>query len=100
MKIDVFGVMTACSYALDCVGQSGAIVIVYGKLYFDIKSIKSLQSLRNTGRIIACGVVTFWVLGVGEKWNYTMPFGIIHSKTPSGKVKRLIKTINEIKAKS
>lgn len=31
------------------------------------------------------------------EWNYTMPFGILHSKTPSDKVKRLIKAINEVK---
>ena len=33
-------------------------------------------------------------------WDYTMPFGILHSKTPSDKVKRLIKAINMIKANS
>lgn len=31
------------------------------------------------------------------EWNYTMPFGILHSKTPSDKVRRLIKAINEVK---
>lgn len=31
------------------------------------------------------------------EWNYTMPFGILHSKTPSDKVKRLIKAIKEVK---
>ena len=25
------------------------------------------------------------------EWDYTMPFGILHSKTPSDKVKRLIR---------
>lgn len=30
-------------------------------------------------------------------WAYTMPFGILHSKTPSAKVKRLIAAIHEIK---
>ena len=30
-------------------------------------------------------------------WNYTMPFGILHSKTPSIKVKRLINAINKVK---
>lgn len=31
------------------------------------------------------------------EWDYTMPFGILHSKTPSDKVKRLIKAIRQIK---
>lgn len=31
------------------------------------------------------------------KWNYTMPFGILHSKTPSDKVRRLIDAINRLK---
>ncbi len=30
------------------------------------------------------------------EWDYTMPFGILHSKEPSDKVKRLIKAINRI----
>lgn len=30
------------------------------------------------------------------EWDYTMPFGILHSKEPSDKVKRLIKAINQI----
>ena len=34
------------------------------------------------------------------EWDYTMPFGILHSKTPSGKVKQLIKAINMIKENS
>lgn len=32
------------------------------------------------------------------EWDYTMPFGILHSKEPSEKVRRLIKAINKIKA--
>ena len=32
-------------------------------------------------------------------WDYTMPFGILHSKTPSDKVKRLIKAIYELDKK-
>ena len=31
------------------------------------------------------------------EWDYKMPFGILHSKTPSAKVKRLIKAINKVK---
>lgn len=31
------------------------------------------------------------------EWNYTMPFGILHSKTPSDKVRRLIDAINRLK---
>lgn len=31
------------------------------------------------------------------EWDYAMPFGILHSKTPSDKVKRLIKAIRQIK---
>ena len=31
------------------------------------------------------------------EWDYTMPFGILHSKTPSAKVKRLIKAIHQVK---
>ena len=31
------------------------------------------------------------------EWDYTMPFGILHSKTPSIKVKRLINAINKVK---
>ena len=31
-------------------------------------------------------------------WDYTMPFGILHSKEPSEKVRHLIKAINKIKA--
>lgn len=31
------------------------------------------------------------------EWDYTMPFGILHSETPSDKVKRLIKAIRQIK---
>ena len=34
------------------------------------------------------------------EWDYTMPFGILHSKTPSGKVKQLINAINMIKENS
>lgn len=29
------------------------------------------------------------------EWDYTMPFGILHSKTPPDKVKRLIKAIRQ-----
>ena len=31
------------------------------------------------------------------EWDYTMPFGILHSKKPSIKVKRLINAINKVK---
>lgn len=31
------------------------------------------------------------------EWDYTMPFGIFHSKKPSIKVKRLINAINKVK---
>lgn len=30
------------------------------------------------------------------EWNYTMPFGILHSKTPSDKVKLLIRAIEKV----
>ena len=31
------------------------------------------------------------------EWDYTMPFGVLHSKKPSIKVKRLINAINKVK---
>ena len=31
------------------------------------------------------------------EWDYTMPFGILHSKKPSIKVKQLINAINKVK---
>ena len=34
---------------------------------------------------------------IPAEWDYTMPFGILHSKKPSIKVKRLINAINKVK---
>ena len=50
-----------------------------------LQTFKSWESVHPLIRIIPV------------EWNYTMPFGILHSKTPSDKVRRLIYAINRLK---
>lgn len=48
-------------------------------------AIKSWESIHPLIKIIPV------------EWNYTIPFGLLYSKEPSDKVKRLVKAINKVK---
>lgn len=68
---------------------------------FDIYSVEVFNRCENNNEVLLA--FKSWesvhplIRIIPEDWNYTMPFGILHSKEPSDKVKRLIKAINKVK---
>ena len=68
---------------------------------FDLYNVETFNRCENNNEVLVAfknwESVHPLIRIIPVEWKYTMPFGILHSKTPSGKVKRLIKAINEIK---
>lgn len=68
---------------------------------FDIYSVEVFNRCENNNEVLLA--FKSWesvhplIRIIPVDWNYTMPFGILHSKEPSDKVKRLIKAINKVK---
>ena len=96
----------------------GLIITEAGKsLYQDAKYliqyskeslIRAREAMNHNEEIIRVGISPMTPLKSWEsvhpliriipvEWDYTMPFGILHSKKPSIKVKRLINAINKVK---
>ena len=71
---------------------------------FDLYNVETFNRCENNNEVLVA--FKSWesvhplIRIIPVDWDYTMPFGILHSKTPSDKVKRLIKAINMIKANS
>lgn len=68
---------------------------------FELYNIETFNRCENNNEVLVAfknwESVHPLIRIIPVEWNYTMPFGILHSKTPSDKVKRLIKAINDIK---
>ena len=68
---------------------------------FDLYNVKAFNRCENENEVLLA--FKSWesvhplIKIIPVEWDYTMPFGILHSKTPSDKVKRLIKAIRQIK---
>ena len=69
---------------------------------FDLYNIEAFNRCENNNEVLLA--FKSWesvhplIRIIPVEWDYTMPFGILHSKEPSEKVRRLIKAINKIKA--
>ena len=69
---------------------------------FDLYNVEAFNRCENNNEVLLA--FKSWesvhplIRIIPVDWDYTMPFGILHSKTPSDKVKRLIKAINRIKS--
>ena len=67
----------------------------------DVYNVEPFKSCENENEVLLA--FKSWesvhplIKIIPVEWDYTMPFGILHSKTPSDKVKRLIKVIRQIK---
>ena len=68
---------------------------------FDLYNVEAFNRCENNNEVLVAfeswGSVHPLIRIIPVEWDYTMPFGILHSKTPSAKVKRLIKAINRVK---
>ena len=68
---------------------------------FELYNVEAFNRCENNNEVLAA--FKSWesvhplIRIIPVEWDYTMPFGILHSKTPSGKVKQLRKAINRIK---
>lgn len=68
---------------------------------FDLYNVEAFNRCENNNEVLLA--FKSWesvhplIRIIPVEWDYTMPFGILHSKTPSDKVKRLIKAIHEVK---
>ncbi len=69
---------------------------------FDLYNVEAFNRCENNNEVLLA--FKSWesvhplIRIIPVEWDYTMPFGILHSKEPSEKVRRLIKAINKIKA--
>lgn len=68
---------------------------------FELYNIEAFNRCENNNEVLVAfknwESVHPLIRIIPVEWKYAMPFGILHSKTPSDKVKRLIKAINDIK---
>lgn len=68
---------------------------------FDLYNVEAFNRCENENEVLLA--FKSWesvhplIKIIPVEWDYAMPFGILHSKTPSDKVKRLIKAIRQIK---
>ena len=68
---------------------------------FDLYNVEAFNRCENNNEVLLA--FKSWrsvhplIRIIPVEWEYRMPFGILHSKTPSAKVKRLIHAINKVK---
>ncbi len=68
---------------------------------FDLYNVEAFNRCENNNEVLLA--FKSWesvhplIRIIPVEWDYTMPFGILHSKKPSIKVKRLINAINKVK---
>lgn len=68
---------------------------------FDLYNVEAFNRCENNNEVLLA--FKSWesvhplIRIIPVEWDYTMPFGILHSKTPSDKVKRLITAIKKVK---
>lgn len=68
---------------------------------FDLYNVEAFNRCENNNEVLLA--FKSWesvhplIRIIPVEWDYTMPFGILNSKTPSDKVSRLIKAIHKIK---
>lgn len=70
-------------------------------VYFNLYNVEAFNRCENNNEVLLA--FKSWesvhplIRIIPVEWDYTMPFGILHSKKPSIKVKRLINAINKVK---
>ena len=69
---------------------------------FDLYNVEAFNRCENNNEVLLAfkswASVHPLIRIIPVEWDYTMPFGILHAKEPSSKVKRLIRAINKVTA--